>query len=88
MKIAALCSGGKDGSYALWSALKEGHEVSNIVSIMPEKENSWMFHRPNPKIMRLFSKSSQIPLKFQETSGVKEKELKDLKSVLEDIPIE
>ncbi len=88
MKIAALGSGGKDGSYALWKALEKGHEVVKIVTMFPEQEDSWMFHKPNLDILDLYSKTAKIPLVKKHTQGMKEKELKDLKEALRELPID
>ncbi len=88
LKLAALCSGGKDGSYALWKAAKEDNKIANIVTMLPEAEDSWMFHKPNPKIIDLFGAASNIPLKKKRTTGIKEKELEDLKEILEGLSID
>lgn len=88
MHLATLCSGGKDSSYAHWRALKQGHEVAEIVAMFPEKEDSWMFHKPNKEILRLYAEASQLPLREGKTTGDKEKELEDLKSLLESLEIE
>ena len=88
MKLAALCSGGKDSVYALWLALKKGHEVAKIVAIIPRREDSWMFHFPNIRLVDLFAECVDIPLTKAETSGVKEEELEDLKRVLGELEVE
>ncbi|MBS3815361.1 MAG: TIGR00289 family protein [Hadesarchaea archaeon] len=88
MRLAALCSGGKDSAYALWLALEEGHDIDFIVSMIPERSDSWMFHRPNVHLMDLFAECSKIPLIKGETSGVKEKELDDLKLVLSNLEVD
>jgi len=88
MRVAALCSGGKDSSYALWLAVKRGHEVAHVVAMIPRREDSWMFHRPNIQLIDLFAKCAGLPLIKAETSGEKEKELGDLKLVLQKLDIE
>lgn len=88
MKLASLYSGGKDSSYALWLAMKEGHEIVKMVSIIPKCRDSWMFHKPKKEIMELTSKSAEIPLITKETEGVKEDELADLKHALENLSID
>jgi len=88
MKLAVLCSGGKDSSYALWLALKEGHDIVKIVSMFPERENSWMFHSPNPEFLKIYSETSKIPLLKRETSGEKERELEDLKLTLQALSVD
>jgi ABC transporter with metal-binding/Fe-S-binding domain ATP-binding protein len=88
MKLAALCSGGKDSVYALWLALRQGHEVMRIVAMIPKREDSWMFHYPNIQLVDLFAECIGIPLTKAETSGVKEKELEDLKRALQGLEVE
>lgn len=74
--------------YALWLASKKGHEITDIVAMIPKKENSWMFHRPNPQIIELLAEATQLPLIKGSTSGIKGRELGDLKSTLEGLSIE
>ena len=88
MRVAALCSGGKDSSYALWLAVKRGHEVAHVVAKIPRREDSWMFHRPDIQLIDLFARCAGLPLIKAETSGEKEKELEDLKLVLQKLDIE
>ncbi|KXB06354.1 hypothetical protein AKJ53_00610 [candidate division MSBL1 archaeon SCGC-AAA382F02] len=88
MELAALCSGGKDSSYALWLASKEGHEITKIVSMIPQRADSWMFHQPHSEVMELFAEASNIPLLKGETLGIKEKELEDLKNLLEGLSVD
>lgn len=82
MHVAALVTGGKDSALALYRALKQGHEVKYLVTMLPQRENSWMFHYPNIHLTDLFAEAVGIPLVKAETSGVKEIELQDLKGLL------
>ncbi len=82
MKLAALISGGKDSSFAIYMALQEGHEVTNLVTIMPANEDSYMFHSANIHLTELISQACRIPLTSLTSSGEKEKELDDLKNAL------
>lgn len=88
MRLAALCSGGKDSSYAHWLASKNGHSIEKLVSMIPKREDSWMFHRPNPKIIDLYSNASGIPVIKKHTVGNKEEELEDLEKILENLTID
>ncbi|MDI6643104.1 MAG: TIGR00289 family protein [Candidatus Hodarchaeaceae archaeon] len=88
MRIAALCSGGKDSSYALWLAMQQGHEVAHIVAMIPRREDSWMFHFPNIKLIDLFAKCAELSLIKAETSGEREREPADLKRVLQGLNVE
>ena len=82
MKLASLWSGGKDSAYATYLALKEGHEIKALVTIFPEKEDSWMFHYPCIQLTKLQAKAIGIKQIVKKTKGEKEKELEDLKKVL------
>ncbi len=88
MRVAALCSGGKDSIFALWLAMKQGHEVKRLVAMIPKREDSWMFHFPNIRLVDLFAECVGLPLLKVETSGVKEEELDDLERALRELGIE
>ncbi|MDH4221363.1 MAG: TIGR00289 family protein [Candidatus Bathyarchaeota archaeon] len=88
MRVAALVTGGKDSALALYRALKLGYEVKVLVTMIPQREDSWMFHFPNIHLAGLFAKAVEIPLVKAETVGVRETELEDLKSLLATLAIE
>jgi diphthine-ammonia ligase len=88
MRVAALVTGGKDSALALHRALKLGYEVKNLVTMLPQREDSWMFHFPNIRLSDLFAEAAGLPLVKAETSGVKETELEDLKRLLAALDIE
>lgn len=81
MKLAALISGGKDSIYAAYKASKE-HEIACIISFKSKKDDSYMFHIPNIELVKLQAESMKLPLIFMESSGIKEKELEDIKKAL------
>jgi diphthine-ammonia ligase len=88
MRVAALVTGGKDSALALHRALKLGYEVEVLVTMIPQREDSWMFHFPNIHLADLFAKAVEISLVKAETVGIKETELKDLKNLLATLDIE
>jgi len=55
--------------------------------MLPQREDSWMFHYPNIRMADLFAEAVGIPLVKAETSGVKEVELEDLKRLLAKLEI-
>jgi len=83
MRIAALFSGGKDSTFALYKALQEGHEAVCLISLKPARSDSWMFHTPNLHLVELQAEALGLPLVVQATSGVKEEELDDLRLALQ-----
>ncbi len=88
MRVAALVTGGKDSALALYRALKLGYEIEFLVTMLPQREDSWMFHFPNIHLTDLFAKAVEIPLVKAETVGIKETELKDLKNLLATLDVE
>jgi len=88
MDVAALVTGGKDSALALYRAMKAGHRVKYLVTIIPRRADSWMFHYPNIRLAGLFAEAVGIPHVEAETEGLKEKELKDLKRALEMLDVE
>ncbi|MDH5437644.1 MAG: TIGR00289 family protein [Candidatus Bathyarchaeota archaeon] len=88
MHVAVLVTGGKDSALALHRALKLGYKVKYLVTMLPQREDSWMFHFPNIRLADLFAEAADLPLVKAETSGVKELELEDLKRLLATLDIE
>jgi diphthine-ammonia ligase len=57
----ALFSGGKDSSWALYRALEEGLDVSNLLTVHPGEE-SYMYHVPETRLAALAAESIGIDL--------------------------
>lgn len=90
MRVCSLLSGGKDSNYSLYKALVEGHEVSCIVVVTPESEDSWMFHSSNTWLAKLQAESMGLGHLLREVrvSGVKEREVDELLQSLRRIAAE
>lgn len=88
MKVAVLISGGKDSALALHRVLRSGYDVKFLLTMIPQREDSWMFHYPNVRLTSLFAEACGLPLVRAETSGDKEKELEDLKRLLAGLDVE
>ena len=88
MRVVVLFSGGKDSTYALYWALKEGFDVKYLVTMHSESEESYMYHVPNVHLTELQARAIGIPLVKGFTKGEKEREVEDLKSVLEGLKID
>jgi len=82
MRLAALISGGKDSLYATHLAIKEGHKIKYLVTVFPEREDSWMFHHPCIELTKLQAEALGIKQVIRKTKGEKERELEDLKVAL------
>jgi predicted ATP pyrophosphatase (TIGR00289 family) len=88
MRVAVLATGGKDSTLALQKVLNEGYEVKCLVSMIPLREDSWMFHYPNIRLVDLFAEAVEIPIVKAETAGIKESEVEDLKRLVEGLDVE
>jgi predicted ATP pyrophosphatase (TIGR00289 family) len=78
MRVVALCSGGKDSTFAIYKALREGHELVGLVALVPARPDSMMFHWPNVELIGIFAEALGVPLIRSATSGEPERELDDL----------
>ena len=88
MRLAAFISGGKDSIFALYKAQKMGHHIKVLATVIPKRSDSYMFHFPNIQLTQQISKALDIPLVKIETSGIKEKELDDLKLLLSSLDVD
>ena len=88
MRLASLFSGGKDSTYATHLAAGGGDEVEYLVTMRSRREDSWMFHTVNIDLAPMVAEAFGIENINAETSGEKEKELEDLRSVLDGLDVE
>jgi ABC transporter with metal-binding/Fe-S-binding domain ATP-binding protein len=82
LRLAALFSGGKDSTYATHLARGMGHNVSYLVTMLPTRDDSWMFHTVNISLAPLVAKAMGIESVTVDSSGEKEGELQDLESAI------
>jgi len=68
--------------------MKKGYAVAYLVTMIPQRPDSWMFHYPNIHLVDLFAEAVSIPLVKAETAGVKEVEVEDLKRLLAELDID
>jgi len=84
MNLASLFSGGKDSTYAIYVAQKQGHEVTCLLSIFTKSEESHLLHHPNMRWTKLQSKSMNIPqLTICSNSDETDEELSALENLLQ-----
>jgi len=88
MKVAVLFSGGKDSVFATYIAKQWGWNISHLVTMFPEKQDSWMFHSVNIHLTKKLAEAIDIPLIRKQTKGKKEEELEDLKEILNNLDID
>lgn len=84
-KVAVLFSGAKDSTFAIYKVMHMGMEVRYLLTLIPRRDDSYMFHHPNIKWTGLQAEALGIELKTKETEGEKEKELEDLKNLIESV---
>jgi ABC transporter with metal-binding/Fe-S-binding domain ATP-binding protein len=69
MKLAALFSGGKDSTYAIYLAKKLGHSVDVLLTLYPHSDESHLLHFPNIHFTRLQAESMKIPQLIEKTTS-------------------
>jgi len=82
MKLGILFSGGKDSTYAAYLARKEGYDLVCLVTVVSENKDSYMFQHVEEVDIEKQAEVMNLPVVFQKTKGVKEKELKDLEKAI------
>jgi len=82
MKLGVLFSGGKDSTYAVYTAMKTDKVVC-LISILSENKESYMFHTPNIKLTELQAEAMDLPLIQEITKGEEGRELTELKKAIE-----
>jgi len=88
MILAALFSGGKDSTYAIYQAIKQGHEIKYLATIHSKNPYSYMYHTSNIGLTLMQSRCLDIQLVSKESLGEKEKEVEDLKIVLNNLGVD
>lgn len=88
MRLASLFTGGKDSTYATHLALEGGDEVDVLVTMMPRREDSWMFHSANIHMAGMVAEAMGLKHLPVPTSGEKDEELKDLRRALLPLDVE
>lgn len=86
--VAVLFSGGKDSTRTVHWCLENEYNVKYLVTLIPEREDSYMYHVPNIHLVDQLSEAIGIPLVKKPSSGIKEKEVEDMKNVLKGLDID
>ena len=88
VKVVVLSSGGKDSSAALWWAQCKGWKITNIVTMIVEGNDSWMFQIPGTSLVEHQAKLCGIEWISVPTDGIEEIEVSDLEKVLSGLDID
>ena len=77
MSYLASWSGGKDGCFACYEAIRQGYKVSHLVNFIAKESQRVRFHGTEAKLIQLQSQALGIPLLQKETTwGGYEQEFK------------
>ena len=83
LNLAALFSGGKDSTFAIYKEKQKGNNITCAVTIFPESDESTFLHYPNIDITKLQAKSMNIPHLFSQTnSNDVETEMQEIQKLL------
>ena len=88
MRLAALYSGGKDSTFALYLAEQMGNEILALVNIRPADKGSWIFHTPNLDAVPVMAEALGLPLVTAESDGTEEGDLDALRLALKGLDID
>ncbi|MGH9998601.1 MAG: diphthine--ammonia ligase [Nitrosopumilaceae archaeon] len=84
LNLAALFSGGKDSTFAIYKEKQKGNNIACAVTIFPKSDESMFLHYPNIDITKLQAKSMNIPHIFSQTnSNDVETEMQEIQKLLE-----
>jgi len=70
MKLAALFSGGKDSTFAIYLAKKLGHTIDVLLTIFPYSDESHLLHYPNINFTSLQAESMKIPQLIEKLTSI------------------
>jgi len=83
VRLAALYSGGKDGTFAILRAKEMKHEIACLITMHPAADDSLLFHYPNSRVTKYLAEAMQIPLiEFTVNGRSKDEETRALEEAL------
>lgn len=82
MRVAVLYSGGKDSNLSAYRVFAMGHELACLISVIPDRGDSYMFHVPNVWLARVQAECMGLPWEAVRVSGEKEREVSELAEAL------
>ncbi len=82
VRLGVLFSGGKDSHYAAYIMQNQNYQLACLINLICHNKESYMFQTAGVELAPL--QAMGIPLITHKSSGIKEKELLDLKQVLQE----
>ncbi|MGN1044972.1 MAG: diphthine--ammonia ligase [Candidatus Methanomethylophilaceae archaeon] len=88
MRLAALYSGGKDSTLAMYTAIQMGHEVPYLVTVRPSDAASWIFHTPNLSVVPRMAEAMGRELVTVDSDGTESGDLEAMERALSGLDID
>jgi len=88
VRVAALFSGGKDSTFAAYTAMQRGWDVTHLLSVVPEDRDSMLFHTPNLHLTRLQAEAMRIPLTRETAAKGEDGELDALRRIFRRVDVD
>ena len=86
--MAVLSSGGKDSSAAIWWTQCKGWDITHLVTMIVEGNDSWMFQIPGTSLVEEQAKLFDYDWLPVITQGFQEEEISDLENALSQLKID
>lgn len=88
MRLAAMYSGGKDSTFAMYLAEQMGHEIVCLVTVRPEDRASWIFHTPNLSVVPVMAEAMGKELVTVPSDGTEEGDMAAMRDALSGLDID
>ena len=88
MRLAAMYSGGKDSTFAMYLAQQMGHEIACLVTVRPEDSASWIFHTPNLSVVPKMAEAMGMELVTVSSDGTEGGDMEAMRSVLSGLDVD
>lgn len=80
--MGVLFSGGKDSTYAAYLAKQQGHDLTCLITMIPESNESYLFHYPTIAWTKLQAQALNLPIITSNVTTVGEKEVGELANLI------
>ena len=88
MRLAAMYSGGKDSTFAMYLAEQMGHEIVCLVTVRPEDRASWIFHTPNLSVVPVMAEAMGKELVTVPSDGTEEGDMAAMRDALSGLDVD
>ncbi|UCE90994.1 MAG: diphthine--ammonia ligase [Methanobacteriota archaeon] len=82
VKVSALFSGGKDSTYATYLLQQQGWEIASLLTVIPSRNDSYMYHYPNINWTRMQADALRMDIRTTQSDGDQDIELVDLERLM------